>query len=754
MSIILYNNKNNTLDIYNDDNILDELYEQKLFVPNEKQINDYIKQTKTKTNKEIILFFKNDIKKGINKIKKYISKIKYKIPLYDIYNKNLYLITKENVYNRVVYHHYRFPDEQLLNYLVNKKKKIKEQISDGGDVLLIRENNKIGLIIDFLNQFNLRILEETYIYVFYNYSNEVGKNITLCTRPSFMNHFYHVMPYYTRSELINMGLNMELIKSNDVVYDKEKIKSLCNKIREHDITADIILSHQDHIIKGGGIGMVQYYSLQGSFFINQYLRGFTKYPYRNKLLETSIKFLWELVNNSPQFDKSYILYRFIKQDDHIRHLQVGDTYIEKSFISTTRDPFYRSDIYKFGFVLIKIKVPKNVKGVGLCVETFSHFPAEQEIILPPFTKLKLVRKDRNTPYYHTDKVEESKIETRYEFEYVGNSNVVFENRQPFEEKKYDFPIDFLQINGSESLTLNERISYFINEYVNPLYQFKTVIGDKIYTIIMEWYDSTDAYKDFYAVRTNNGLSMYTIIENYVSFVIELGENNYGTFMYANYYFRYSLMSQTSTIDTKHFIDFLSKISYYFKIKNVNLYSDYVLCDSKFNKQENIYNNIYKHGNYILDYYIYLKQNKKKYQGFDTLEIKPKFSYYDLDRLKTSSPTLILEKSDRDELYQLYNKGFKLSGYNDTISDFFLWIVENYCVFMKYLIAKMERLYPRNNPFNTDYYILDGHLYLYNRELINNYITSTIDQQIDDTNINIYNTNLPKNNYRLNFGRSR
>ena len=756
MSILLYNNIKNTLDIFtdNDGNILDEIYEQNLSVPTEEQINNYIKSSNKKSNKEILLFLKNNgPKKSINKIKKQISKIKSKIPLYDIYNKNLYLITKENVYTRVVYQHYRFPDNQLLDYLVNKKHKIKKQISENkikDDVLLAREYRKIGLMINFLNQFNLKVLEETYIYVFYNYSNEVGKNITLCTRPSFMNHFYHINPYYTRSELINMALNMELIKPDNLYYNKDKIKELCNEIRENDITSDIILNHQNHIAKNNGIGIVQYYSLQGSFFINQYLRGFIKYPYKNKLLETSIKFMWDLVKNAPEFNKSYILYRFIKHDDHIKHLQVGDVHIEKSFMSTTRDPFYRSDIYKFGFVLIKIKIPKNVKGVGLCVETFSHFPQEQEIILPPLTKLKLVKKDKNTPYYHTDKTEESKVETRYEFLYLGNLDIELENR-PLYKDKDDFPIDFLKIETSDSLTLNERVSYFISNYVDPLYQFKTFIGDKIYTIIMEWYDSTDAYKDFYAVRTNNGLSLYTIIENYVSFVIELGENNYGTFMYVNYYFKHSLMSPSSVIDTKHFIDFLSKISYYFKIRNVVLYSDYVLCDSKFELDKGISDSIYKHGNYILDYYIYFKFNKKKYQGFDTLEIKPKFSYYELDRLKTASPSEILDKSDRDELYQLYIKAFKSSNNKDTISDFFIWIVENYCIFMKYLILRMERIYQRNNPFNTNYYILDGFLYLYNRELINNYITSSINQpQLDE--MNMYDTNLPKNNYRLDFGR--
>jgi hypothetical protein len=37
---------------------------------------------------------------------------------------------------------------------------------------------------------------------------------------------------------------------------------------------------------------------------------------------------------------------------------------------------------------VRIKIPKNIKGVGLCIESYSNFPDEQEIILNPLTKLK------------------------------------------------------------------------------------------------------------------------------------------------------------------------------------------------------------------------------------------------------------------------------------------------------------------------------------------------------------------------------
>ena len=107
------------------------------------------------------------------------------------------------------------------------------------------------------------------------------------------------------------------------------------------------------------MGLVQYYTVQGSFFMNQYLRQMTRYPWENDYLEQIIDSMWRLVLRSPAFDKDYILYRFVSSDSYLSELNIGDIFQDYGFTSTTRDPFYRTDLYKFGFILIKIRIPKN-----------------------------------------------------------------------------------------------------------------------------------------------------------------------------------------------------------------------------------------------------------------------------------------------------------------------------------------------------------------------------------------------------------
>ena len=68
---------------------------------------------------------------------------------------------------------------------------------------------------------------------------------------------------------------------------------------------------------------------------------------------------------------------------------------------------------------MKVHIPKNKKGVALCLETCSHFPEEQEIIFPPGSQFKLIAKDSDITYYHTDLNFTTKVKTKYEFEWVG-----------------------------------------------------------------------------------------------------------------------------------------------------------------------------------------------------------------------------------------------------------------------------------------------------------------------------------------------
>lgn len=827
MVIILYYNKDKTLKLVKRESVSKDIYFQKARVPSEEQVKSFLTKHKSdKGMKEIYNFFKDtDINKSIERIKKKISKIDDYIPLYDEYTRNMFIVKKEEVYNRVVDNSYRFPDEVMIEIFkkrkatLEKKHRIKlaryntESLKHLGKIkvsekihylysdtqlnkkieniniiehLEREELQKLGLMIDFLDQFDLKVLKRTYVQVFYYFSNKIGKDISICTRPSFKPHFTHIKPYYRRSELINLALNMDLIKPNDIYYDQDKLMELCDTVKKNDISADIIMNHQKHIISENKIGIIQYYTLQGSFFINQYMRGLCEYDYRNPFLDNITSSLWELIDGAPEFDKSYTLYRFIKNDDYLSHLRVGDVYTTYSFESTTRDPFYKSDVYQFGFILVRIKIPAKQKGVALCIETVSNFPEEEEILLAPGSMLKLEAKDKNVPYFNADIVYQTNIKTKYEFTYIGKQK----NDQKLTDKIKERPvyvakeminIDFLKIEKADTITISEKIRYFVSSYTNPMYQFNTLINDIKYTIVCERFDSTSAYENFYAATTKEGFVMYTIINNYIGFTIEIVEENEKSYMYVNYYFRYSSTPKEGAIEDSYLIDFIAKVAYYFGIKYAKIYCEYKSC--AFSKIEDrlgtsddegldkTYVSLY-HGNYCYDFYQYLNKNIKRYKDADinTMDLRPIFSYYELDRLRNLDPkSILLRETDeiyKDEVYQIYKIAYKLdrSKNKGSVADFYVWMVENYCVYVKKLTKKMNRFFNHNNPFDKDYYVLDAISFLYNKNLIDHMpIISDIDSEVgpgkdryirqirtdifEDTLRNI-NTKLPKNKYRL------
>jgi len=664
-----------------------------------------------------------------------ISKIDNKIPLYDEMTRNMFLIDKDDVYSKVVYESYRFPELDLIKMF--KKKRVQLKGMKNKDKLQDRELNKLGLMLDYLNMFDVEILENTYMKVFYESSIE-GNNITVCVRPSFDKHLTHINPYYTKSELINMALNMDR-KIHFEGNDKKDIMNICNMIQENDVHSDILIRHQEHIIKNKMIGLVRYYSLQGSYFINKYMRGLTSYSVKNIAFEENIRLLWNLVKESPSYDKSYIFYRFINSDNHLSHLKIGQIYTDSSFMSTTRDPFYRSDEYDFGFILLKIKVPKGIKGVGLCIETFSNFKKEQEIIMPPLSKFRLDGKDKDIKYYHTDKNITSNIRTRYEFTYIGNEPISFTNREHTIDES---PIDFINIDRSDSNLLKDKIDFFTNKYVNQMDQFNCVIGDKTYTVFVEWYDSTGAYKRFYAATTDNGFSMYTLYKGDLLFFIELNEINGINMMHVNYYFKFSTVSKCKLKDDDLLL-FICKIAYYYGINTIKLYTENTSCGTISYDGNDIYKLT---GDYCIDYYNYFKDRSKRFSELTPTEIRPGFAYFQLDRLCSIKPLAILNKMDRDPLYQIYEMVYidiiNNDKNKDNIGNFYVWLVDNYCIYSEVFVNKVERLKLHSDPFKLDHYIVNPNVYLYNRGIISNYKINTNNQFIDN------NRDQPKNTYRL------
>lgn len=717
--------------------------------------------------KEIQLSKNDNVKKyygkySIDSVKKNISNINDNIPMFNIYHVNIYLIRKENVYYRSVYGTYRFPGESVLKYFDKYIDDHKDRITSK-DMVTKRKFRKITLMRGLIKQLDMDTLYDSYIRVFVKYSPQIGNLITECSKPSFINAFDHLSPYYTRKELINMALNMELNVKFDI-YDPDNIQKICDKVSKNDINSKILVNHQDYIFKKNGVGLIKYYTIQGSYFMNQYMRHMTTYGTKNKFMEKNIQKVWELILGSPEFDNDYYVYRFIEDDHFLKNIKIGEYYKEPGFMSTTRDPFYRSDIYKFGFILLKIKIPKGKKGVALCLETLSQFPSEQEIILPPLSKFKLINKNKNCTYHHTDSNYTQKVRVRYEFEWESNENISF-TRPYIEDEESRQIIDFTQIIDNTTLSLKEKSNVFAQKYMNERNSFDTNIGKQKFQLIGEWYNSTGAYKSFYALEVADGFSIYTIFEGNVLFMLELADANDSKIMMVNYYLRYTNVDRSKIFSDEEFILFLCKVAHYFDIPNIIIYSDFISCDIRdidhvkatntiqrsFSKNDysipqhggdksiksitksgsdasNI-NGIHYGGYHSLDVFNYLKHGIKRFGTLNsnTSELNSLFSYEELDKLKLTSPLKILNKEDNDELYQIYLRNYyptinttnkitkNIKG--NTLSDFYLWIVDNYGYLITKLIEKMDRLYTMDNPFENIMYSLVPDIFLYNRGIV-------------------------------------
>lgn len=804
---------------------------------------------------------KSGSKTDIEDIKRIISANERYIPLYDAFTFNIYIVQKRNVYVRVVNHDYRFPDDLILKTIMSTRDKklvmvhTKPELEN--DKVFMRSIRKADLMLEFMSQFNKDILYKTYLDVFYRYAPMIGNATYTCIRKSFIPHKSHLKPYYTKDEVVKLAMNMELIKlppkmsyidfKDTLTHDD--YQKICTAVQQNDISANILTQHQNYIVETDLVGLIQYYTIQGSYFMNQYLRGMTKYEYKNEYLEENIKRMWELVLNSPAFDNDYTFYRFVSADNYLKHLNIGDVFMDAGFTSTTRDPFYRNDLYKFGFILIKIKIPKGVRGVGLCLETLSHFPFEEEVILPPRAKLKLISKDDDCEYFHPDESFVSNIETRYEFEWIGNDKIEMPDRPPLPSDLETKTIDFLNLDKTRTVSVREKIDYTMKKYFDPMNRIRCKIGDNTFYVVGEWYDSIGPYEEMYSIKTSEGFSMYSIYKGYILFMIEIGEVDGYSQIKVNYYTKYSRLDRRNIMGDDNFIKFISSIAHYFDIPNVTIYADYMSCDKSvrgegsdiaktlsrqmidvttkysddlqtqnilqiqsaganiyegiidnipkglIQKKQRAYINIqdkhheeprkkknfnntkgdvkgtmkkerrtknvkiiesdfdesFKGGSYCLDFYRYLKYDEKRYFNTSTLtaELQPKFSYYDLDLLKIVKPTTILRKEDRDEIYQIYVKNYLLETQEeqDTLANFYIWMIDNKCYLMDILVQKMDRLYKTDktdNPFKKGMYVLDAMAYLYNRRYVNTY-SRYIKMIIDEEHQLL---TLPKNDYRI------
>jgi hypothetical protein len=203
--------KTDKLEVINSNDAVNKLYYTLANLPNISEIDEYNK--------------KNNTTFQLEKMKEIISSTTSAVPLFDIVSQNIYLIQANQVFEYVKDKYYRVANEKIYNFLKQNYEKTESK----------KLKNIIEKNINFLNNYNFDILFNTYLKVIYTNSNQIGKNITDCKRISFL-PYLNISPYYSRSEIINMALNLKLIKPDTTFYDSDKLNNLCIDLIKHDIS--------------------------------------------------------------------------------------------------------------------------------------------------------------------------------------------------------------------------------------------------------------------------------------------------------------------------------------------------------------------------------------------------------------------------------------------------------------------------------------------------------------------------------------
>ena len=603
-----------------------------------------------KINLELInKIFNLKIKIINQKDKDKLSKYEDYIPMYDIYSQTIYPIAKKNIHYKLIEAHYRFINKEIYEWLYNLYKK-----NINNSILSKKYNDNLEII----SNYNLDILIDTSYRTLYKFSPELGLSVSICKRNSFNPFIHHIKPYYTKLELIKLGQNMNILNSDielDVLIDQNSHYIICKQVSKNDVSFEDIKIHHEHILKYKIESWICFYSFIGSFLFNQFLRNkvvlsqrSNSIDYNISLCENYYKGLYKIVKcieQSPELSNDYDIYRFVWDDSYIANLNEGDTFVDYGFMSTTRDPFYSPGINgTYGLILIKIKIPKNKKGIGIFIENFSLFPKEEEFLIPPYSKIKLISKNNNFKYYHINTQFEKLINRKYEFELIDIDYKQFYNSHRkninFNNKDIFYNIKDIILDGIDRIhIINQFITkYSINKKIN------LVLNKDKYSFNYQWFDSSidSSYKKFYYNTIKDGILFSLIDENGYPFLnIELGQEL--SINYLNQLFFGENNKEISNSDLE-LIYYFGKIFHY---KKALIYHKYSSFRFFINDKDNIFSSFNLFNNSL---YKYLKFNIKylDFNPFITYDV----GYWYLDEYfnKINQTNIIKNIKNNKDLY--------------------------------------------------------------------------------------------------------
>lgn len=480
----------------------------------------------------------------INNFKTMFSSDDSYLPLYDINNNFIYFIFKSNIYNYITNYKFRPVNLQLIEFLKENKK----------------ENEKLLKLINF---FDLDILEKNLLkFIFYN-TKEIGSDISFLMNPAFIS-FLNINPFLKKSSIVNTAQNLGLINNDKLsnYNSNEKIKDLYNKIKYIFFSRKELLSHIKHITDHKMSKVINFYTMYGAFFLNNYIRNPEKNSYDDNAIN-QINKLTKLIKNAPKLNSSKIIFRFIKSvPNSLKKINIGEIYTESSFMSCTRKPHVDAINEQFGFILLKINLPKDFPGCCLSIESDSVFPEEKEVILAPGSKFRLDSVDDNVDFYSFNKLTDQNIKKKYELTFIGFDDISIPKYEILKIPEINFVRDEIIGDG-----LEEKITYFWDNYGKFNRRFNLILpnGEKK-LLYCNYYNSTDTYQKFFYYKIDDGFFFYGYNENYeIDLFIEVGDEIIVNFP-----------SRSLAIDNNKNTKIISSlIAYGFKVNKINLYPDYI-----------------------------------------------------------------------------------------------------------------------------------------------------------------------------------
>lgn len=550
-------------------------------------------------------------------------KDKNSLPMYDLINNTIIMIPNDKIYYNFTKNYLRLVDNNIMKKL------------------------KLNFTID-----ETEISSRFYKTIYDNHPS-LGKQLTFCEKPYFTYFInYNNNPYYTQDELeaknLFFGLN---IKDN---------KNICKKISKIELTKKDIIDNFKYITTNNYDRILKYYSFIGAENINNFLRGNTFNLDKTK--KDIILKLDKIILESPKLKTDQIVFRFLSDDTFLKTNINNKIFVEKGFMSTTRNPIMKSAADNFGKYIMKIYIPKKHADKYISIESISLFPSEQEILVSRGSKLKLLKEY---------KINEFQI---YDFELIGL------------EKKND-----LQIESNI-----KEIDLLYNKLEDPL---ESIYDDWSYYTQINFRGNNDnlfyvgynkqpkALKKFFFFEKNI-LYLYQLDKDgNIDIFIEITEDA----IYINYFMKFFGHSNKEDI-----IEYLKKwkiitsISILFNINKVFVNTIQIpgyLLDKK-----NLSNN-----QICLDYFNMLKKNNFNIPKF----LKLNFPIYYIKNLKKTE----IKNNLISELPSL--KIFSLNNKIKFLDKLFIEIIEKEPSLMIEFYQLCSNYFQSfNNPFNNDYYILD------------------------------------------------